>query len=115
MKKIFNLVTCVGSGLLGIGVLLFYLGRRKVEIINEEDRTSEILDNTIQVRGVSVGEYERGFQTRVPAVFPTGSYAICTPSVETITIGLTADKPQRVWYPERWRMHRRKKVWWSTL
>jgi len=69
--------------------------------INGVDRTSEVLDNVIMVRGATIGEYERGFQTRSPAVYPTGSFMVCTPDVETVTIDLIADIPQSIWYPEK--------------
>lgn len=69
--------------------------------INGEEKSTEILDNMIQIRGATVGERERGFQTKMPAVYPTGSYMVCMPDVTQVLIELVADRPQEVWYPEK--------------
>jgi len=69
--------------------------------INGEEKSTEILDNAIQIRGATVGEHERGFQTKMPAVYPTGSYMVCMPNVTQVLIELVADRPQEVWYPEK--------------
>lgn len=69
--------------------------------VNDKDKTSEIRDNTINIRGARIGEHERGFQTRPSAIYPTGAFMICSHDVEQITIDIIADTPQQIWYPEK--------------
>lgn len=86
------------SSVITTSTVVPYLSRLS---INSEDRTSEVLDNSIVIKGATVGEYERGFQVRSPAVYPTGSYIVSTPEVEQLTIEVVADTPQEIWYPEK--------------
>ena len=69
--------------------------------VDKINKTKMVLDNTINIKNTSIGTVERGFQSKPPAVFPTGSYFISEEDVEQIKISITSDKAQNIWFPEK--------------
>jgi len=70
--------------------------------VDQVDVSSEVLDNSVYIQGTRVGNTRnRGFKTAVGTTYPVGSYLISKPNVRNISIGITADLPEDIFYPEK--------------
>lgn len=66
-----------------------------------EDVTSKSMDNTIEANGYVLGETETDISHKRPDIYPTGSFFISTNDISSLTMELTSDEPQEIFYPEK--------------
>lgn len=66
-----------------------------------EDVTSKSMDNAIEANGYVLGETETDISHKRPDIYPTGSFFISTNNISSLTMELTSDEPQEIFYPEK--------------
>jgi hypothetical protein len=66
-----------------------------------EDITDIVTDNIVEMKGTSAGTVEAEITHKRPDIYPIGSFFLCRNSIDRLSIVLSSEKPQEIFYPEK--------------